>query len=280
MKVNSLRTGLNLLLSLISVVMLVYMSWNLFLSSELYDQTEIQLVRPMALATDNLNWRWFDQSTVTAAQVLSEQNEIDEQLAEASINAELIGVLSTSEFQTATIRINGQPEKVFAIGDELQPGVELVSVGTSRVVLNERGRRVQITMHKPWDMLVQLNAQNSRSGGGNAVNSTFLEDGFSLANMFDALPVQLEDSTTGIQLGGISEELLSLSTLLDGDVVMAVGGKSIDELMSDPSQWMSYTTETTLPVTVIREGEQATLYVNAFSLSARILPSLTSELMR
>jgi len=74
--------------------------------------------------------------------------------------------------------------------------------------------------------------------------------------------------------------MLSLTELQDGDVVVQVGTTSIDELMSNPSQWMSYSTETTLPVTVMRNGQETTLYVNAFSLSARILPNLTSELMQ
>ena len=51
---------------------------------------------------------------------------------------------------------------------------------------------------------------------------------FRLANMFDALPVQLDNAATGIQLGGISEEMLSLSELQDGDVVIQIGETSMD----------------------------------------------------
>lgn len=274
MKANTLRLSLNITLSLCCLVLVILMLTPYLTDPDQNEQTGIQLVQATAPADQNLSWRWFGQSTLSSEQELR-QIEAEEQLAEASINAELLGVLSRQGFATATISINGQAEKVFAIGDELQPGVELVSVSTSRVVLDERGRQVQLTMRKPEDMPIQLRNQRQ-----NTNSTVLLQDGFSLANMFDAVPVQLDNAATGIQLGGISEEMLSLTELQDGDVVVQVGTTSIDELMSDPSKWMSYSTETTLPVTVMRNGQETTLYVNAFSLSARILPNLTSELMQ
>ena len=274
MKANTLRLSLNITLSLCCLVLVILILTPYLTDPDQNEQTGIQLVQATAPADQNLSWRWFGQSTLSSEQELR-QIEAEEQLAEASINAELLGVLSRQGFATATISINGQAEKVFAIGDELQPGVELVSVSTSRVVLDERGRQVQLTMRKPEDMPIQLRNQRQ-----NTNSTVLLQDGFSLANMFDAVPVQLDNAATGIQLGGISEEMLSLTELQDGDVVVQVGTTSIDELMSNPSQWMSYSTETTLPVTVMRNGQETTLYVNAFSLSARILPNLTSELMQ
>lgn len=200
--------------------------------------------------------------------------EQEEQLTEASINAELLGVLRTPAYATATISINGQAEKVFSIGDELQSGVELVSVSTSRVILNERGRRVQITMRRP-DNMVQL-----RQAPPSAISSTEIQSGFSLANMFDAVPVQLENNAMGFKLDGLSEEMQSLSEIRDGDVITQVGNTTIEELMSNPGQWMNYSTETSLPVTVLRDGQETTLYVNAFSLSARILPNISNGAMQ
>ncbi len=274
MKANTLRLSINVILSLCCLAFVLLMLWPYLFNTEQNEQPGIQLIQSTVLPNENLSWRWFGQNTITTEQDLRAQNEAEQQLAEASINAELIGIVRTQDYATATIRVNGRQEKVFSIGDELQPGVELVGVSTSRIILNERGRQVQITMRKPEDMLVQPGNRNS-----NANNTAILQDGFSMTNMFDALPVQLDNSATGIQLGSISEEMLSLSELQDGDVVIQVGTTSIDELMSNPGQWMSYTAETTLPVTVMRNGQETTLYVNAFSLSARILPNLTREWM-
>ena len=280
MKAKALRFGTNIILALSCLALLLLLLWQYFFNAQGNNQTAIQLIQPSSLTSENVNWRWFGANALGLGQNTRMQNEAEEQLAEASINAVLLGVLRTQGFATATISVNGQQEKVFSIGDELQAGVELLSVSTSRVVLNERGREVQISMRKPEKMLIQLRNQGNNRQTATGSNTALLENGFSLANMFDALPVQLDNSTTGIQLGGISDEMLSLSELQDGDVVIQIGGTSIDDLMSNPAQWMSYTAETTLPVSVMRNGQETTLYVNAFSLSARILPNLTSELMQ
>lgn len=280
MKANTLRLGINIILSLSCLALLALILSQYFFTQSGNNPAGLQLVQSSNSTSQNFNWRWFGSAAMLAGQDAISQIEAEQQLAEASINAVLLGVVRTQGLAAATISVNGQQEKVFTIGDELRPGVELLRVTTSRVVLNERGREVQLSMPKPEDMLIQVRAQRANQQSGAGSSTALLDNGFSLANMFDALPVQLENSATGIQLGGISEEMLSLSDLQDGDVVMQVGGSSIDELMANPSQWMSYTTETTLPVTVMRNGQETTLYVNAFSLSARILPNLTSELMQ
>ena len=59
----------------------------------------------------------------------------------------------------------------------------------------------------------------------------------------------------------------------DGDVVMQVDGLSVQDLMSDPLKLMSYSSATSLPVTVMRNGRKETIYVNAASLSAKMLPT-------
>ncbi len=274
MRVKNLHLGFNIFLLLCSVVLVLSILWSLIVSedksSSQTEQSGMQLVQAAEPPSQRLNWRWFSQG-ITSADISNEVTAAEEALAEASIDAELIGVVRTEEFATATIKVNGRAEKVFTIGDELQNGVELVSIGSSRVILDERGRRVQISMRKPNNMPIRLS--NPRAGGSSG-------ESFSLANMFNAVPVQLESYGTGFKLDGISEELRSLTEIQEGDVVVQVGANSIQELMSNPAQWMKYTTETTLPVTVMRDGEEATLYVNAFSLSARLLPNLTTELMQ
>lgn len=276
MKANSVHIGINALLSLCCVGLAVFIGWRLFVEPPQQSQPAIQLVQAAPEAGGNLRWRWFDSGGSRNTGAMSQEEAEEEVLAEANINAVLIGVMRTSEFATATISINGQPEKVFSIGDELQSGVELLSVSTSRVILDERGRRVQITMRRPEGML-QQNVQQNTAGNGSV---TQLENGFSLANMFDAVPVQVDNGGTGFQLDGISQEMLDLTEIQEGDVVVQVGGMTIDQLMANPGQWMNFSSETTLPVTVMRNGEETTLYVNAFSLSARILPGLTNELMQ
>jgi hypothetical protein len=44
--------------------------------------------------------------------------------------------------------------------------------------------------------------------------------------------------------------------------------------MANPAQWVSYSSSNSLAVTVMRQGQEETIYVNAASLSAKILPNL------
>lgn len=271
MKANAIHKLVNGVLALCSLALLLLIVWQLLTVVEEDASPGLQLVQPVSRANNALSWRWFNSAGSSGIQSEMAIQEQEEQLTEASINAELLGVMRTAEYATATISINGQAEKVFSIGDELQSGVELLSVSTSRVILNERGRRVQVTMRRPDGNRVQLSQAPQ-----NSVGSTQIQNGFSLANMFDAIPVQLENNTTGFKLDGLSEEMQSLSEIRDGDVITQVGNTTIEELMSNPGQWMNYSTETSLPVTVLRDGEETTLYVNAFSLSARILPNISN----
>ena len=44
--------------------------------------------------------------------------------------------------------------------------------------------------------------------------------------------------------------------------------------MADPSSWLKFSSSTNLPVTVLRGGEKQVIYINAASLSAKIMPNL------
>ena len=44
--------------------------------------------------------------------------------------------------------------------------------------------------------------------------------------------------------------------------------------MQSPAEWMSYTGQSNLPVTVIRDGREVVIYVNAASLTAKMLPMM------
>lgn len=276
MKAKQIRFNVNSVLLLCCMAMTVYILWAFLLPADQSEEPGIQLIQATQSGGNSLSWRWFGGNSSGNMRVSADASEAQAQLAEASINAELVGVMRTPTFATATIKVNGRPEKVFSIGDELLSGVELISVSTSRVVLDERGRRVQITMRRPQGMLLQM----PNTSTGNSNNTTVIQQGFSLANMFEAVPVQLENTGTGFKLDGISEEMLSMSEIVEGDVVIQIGSSTIDELMANPGLWMNYSSQTTLPVTVMRNGQEMTLFVNASSLSARILPNLTSELMQ
>jgi type II secretory pathway component PulC len=191
-------------------------------------------------------------------------------LPEANISAVLLGVMMAGEDSLATLKFSGKPEAVYRIGDDLDSGFRLVDIETFRIVVRKNGVTQQVLMKKPE---VIIETQQGLPAESQAESYSQPEEGFALANMFGAVPV-MAGSGAGLKLNNLSAELTSLADLQEGDIVVLVDGKPVQDLMANPAQWVSYSSSNSLAVTVMRQGQEETIYVNAASLSAKILPNL------
>ena len=224
------------------------------------------LSRTSTPAVASLRWTWFSGVAVTVPTV-----ELDSSnLADADVNAKLLGVLFSESSSLATISFNGRPEQVYRIGDKLGASIVIKQIQAFRIIVEQNGVRRQILLKKPDDVMQIEQSSESESDSG----SQTTDEGFAMANMFGALPVKVDNYGSGFKLSKLSSEMKMLADIEDGDVVVDVGGTGVQELMSDPASWVQYSGETSLPVTVIRNGEEVVLYVNAASLSAKMLPKL------
>jgi hypothetical protein len=219
-----------------------------------------------ALNRQQQSWSWFRQSAT-----VPREQAADEEYDEINIQAELMGVIIAPGATTATIRV-GREEKVFRIGDELQSGIEVSGIERTRVVVSQGGRTLQLSFPER-----DPNAGASvRPRQGDQLRETG-QQGFELADMFSAVPVEVSGHNGGLKLNTLSQDMKDLMDIRDDDVVVQVGTYSIQDLLANPAQWVNFSTETALPVTVIRDGEELVLYVNALSLSARLLPRLPQD---
>lgn len=214
-----------------------------------------------------LYWNWFSSSSVVAESSLTEKHG---ELPEANISAVLLGVMMAGEDSLATLKFSGKPEAVYRIGDDLDSGFRLVDIETFRIVVRKNGVTQQVLMKKPE---VIIETQQGSPAESQAESYSQPEEGFALANMFGAVPV-MAGSGAGLKLNNLSAELTSLADLQEGDIVVQVDGKPVQDLMANPAQWVSYSSSNSLAVTVMRQGQEETIYVNAASLSAKILPNL------
>ncbi len=205
---------------------------------------------------------WFGDEPM---EDFADNEEIVEELANASINAQLLGVLLAGEASTATIKVDGSPEAVYQKGDELGSNTTIVDIQPYRIVISQNGVNKQVLMKKP-DSIIETEAY---SYGAEAQP----ESGFALANMFGAVPVMASGSS-GFKMNNLSDEMKQLADIQEGDVVTQVNGIAIQDIMANSAQWMQFSTSSSLPVTVIRQGQEEVIYVNAASLSAKMLPSL------
>jgi type II secretory pathway component PulC len=213
-----------------------------------------------------LSWNWFKGTAVTAPII-----EVDSRdLADANAKAKLLGVMLSESASLATISLNGRPEQVYRVGDKLGSSIVIKQMQAFRIIVEQNGVRRQILLKKPDDVMQIEQSSESESDSG----SQTTDEGFAMANMFGALPVKVDNYGSGFKLNKLSDEMKMLADIEDGDVVVDIGGTGVQELMSDPAEWIKYSSETSLPVTVIRNGEEVVVYVNAASLSAKMLPKL------
>ena len=234
-----------------------------FIASD--DRENRQIARVPAAKV--LYWNWFSSESVVAETTVLEKHG---ELPEANINAVLLGIMMAGENSLATLKLNGKPEAVYSIGDDLSGGFRLIDIETFRIVVRKNGVTEQVVMKKPEGIIEtqQLSPAESSAAPGNQP-----EEGFALANMFGAVPV-MAGGGAGLKLNNLSAELTSVAALQEGDIVVQVDGKSVQDLMANPAQWVNYSTSNSLPVTVMRQGQEEIIYVNAASLSAKILPNL------
>lgn len=207
-----------------------------------------------------LYWNWFRG----APSVVADTEAPLGKLADAKINAILLGVMIAGDASSATLKFNGKPEAVYHKGDSLGSNTRLVEIEPYRIVVKQNGTNKQVLMKKP-DVIMTSEERSS--------NQSTQASGFSLANMFGAVPVNI-GGNSGLKMNNLSDEIKILADIQEGDVVMQVDGLSIQNLLQDPTKWMSYSGSTSLPVTVIRQGQEEIVYVNAASLSAKMLPKL------
>ena len=227
-----------------------------------YKETEsVPMVR--VAPAPALNWNWFGAELPLAK--TEEAVQISEQLATANLNARLLGVVLAGESSSATLRVNNSPEAVYHIGDDLGASSTIVDIQPYRIVIDQNGAKKQILLQKP-DSIIETEQVSSAS-------QVAPDNGFALANMFGAVPV-MTDGAAGFKMNNLSDEMKQLADIQEGDVITKVDGVAIQDIMANPQKWMTLSGSSSLPVTVLRQGQQQTIYINAASLSAKMLPNL------
>ncbi len=263
---TKIRLSVNIVLVLICVLALWSIMDRAFLSQM---QTGLRS-EPLRPLSNTLSLTWFQSDSATQ---IIDVSDASEALEDASIRAELLGVIIHEDYAFAAIQTPQVPDGLYKIGDELDSNTELVRIEADRVVVRERG----------LDRQIRLNplAEDGSENDGSLIQSVPSDgSGFSLAGVLGATPINVAGFGLGIRLDSVDEEISSMSDLQARDVVLEVGGKPISELMSNPLLWQDFLQQTTVPLSVQREGETLEISVNARSLGERILPKIGQGLVQ
>lgn len=240
------------------------------------------LAQPPVIATDlqikhtgpALRWNWFPNVRAPVASAPEPEQTDDEELARATIKAELLGVVITETISYAAISTSKNPQGVYSVGDQIENNVTLEDIQDYRVIVSQRGSRRQIPLKAlekgakrstagKRASLIEVESSSSQSGSG-----------FNLSGLVSTNPIRLPGGGIGLKLGGLSEDLTDLADVQEGDVVLSVNAVPVSELLTNPLLWQQFSQQTNMPITIRRGDEEIEMFVNAASLSAKILPRI------
>lgn len=179
-------------------------------------------------------------------------------LSESSVNAQLLGVISSGERAFANMLVQGKKEAVFKVGDELAPGVVIEAIEPSRVVVRERGALRRISLKSLLD-------------GNKAAPVARAAPATTLSLPADVTPMLTASGASGLRIERISDELAALGLVNEGDVILAVNDKPLNELMADSNSLQALGAQQSLTITLERNGAETTVDVD--SATARALLS-------
>jgi hypothetical protein len=264
------KTKIRWVANMVLVGLCVLMLWMLIDRAFLSQMQTGLGSEPLRPLPNTLRLAWFQSD---AAIGVVELTEISEELADASIRAELLGVIIHEDYAFAAIQTPQVPDGLYEVGDEIDNNTELVRIESDRVVVRERGAERQIRLNP----LVEGGSLND----GSLIQPVPSDGaGFSLAGVLGATPINVAGFGLGVRLDSVDDEISSMSDLRARDVVLEVGGKPISELMSNPLLWQEFLQQTTVRLSVQREGEALEISVNARSLGERILPKIGQGLVQ
>ena len=265
---SMLRIAINILL----VLLCVFFLWNLIdraFISQMQTGIVSDPIRPLA-NTARLNW--YSTQRQEVVEVVEE--EPTEELSDANIRAELLGVIQhdDSSFSFAAIQTPQVPDGLYGVGDEIANNVDLVRIESNRVVVRENGIERQIRLNP-------LGEDDSNSQG--LIQSLPQESqGFSLAGVFGASPINITGHGLAMRIDSLDPEFAQISGLQTSDVLLNINETPIIEYASNPLLLQQVLQQTQVNVAVQRNGETVELSLNARSLGERILPNLGQGLVQ
>jgi type II secretory pathway component PulC len=227
-------------------------------------ETEVVAIQQMR-APAKISFNWFGAKAIVQEE--ADMSNIYDELPTADIDARLLGVIIAGEASSATVKFGGSKEVVHFKGDKLNAKTTIIDIQGYRLVVRQGGVNKQMLMQKPDSIIEQSKGISTGSGSADKTS------GFSLANMFGAVPVMVQGST-GFKVNNLSTEMQELADIQEGDIISQVDGVPISEIMANPAMWLKFSSSTSLPLSVMRDNQMQIIYINASSLSAKMMPSL------
>jgi hypothetical protein len=259
------RLALNICLGILCALLLWQLVDRAFLS-----QMQTGLAPdPLRPLPNDLRLSWFpiDRNEPTV------ELNVSEELADANIRAELLGVLVDASHSLAAIQTPQIPDGLYTEGDEIAANVELIRIEADRVIVRERGVDRQIRL-------------NPVSEDGTEQDQVLLRtlpqetQGFSLSGVFGATPIEVSGHGLAVRVDSLDPEFADISGLEVSDVILNINERPMTQYLTNPLMLQQVLQQTLVTVEVQRGGATEVLSLNARSLGERILPQIGQGLVQ
>ncbi|MDR9499553.1 MAG: type II secretion system protein N [Hydrogenovibrio sp.] len=200
-------------------------------------------------------------------------NASHDELEEADLDIQLIGVISHPTMRIAMIKHNGSVEN-FSVGDNVLDGVTLIDIQTTFVVVDDQGKRKKLSLpfetNLDWISASKLSDQAGTVLSGSELKSGLKHIGEALKQGPMALnrflkfkPVYTEGKLSGVKIWPKRQaKLFQEVGLRAGDKVLSVNGRSVQSIFQSPSEWGRLLKLSTFTFEIDRDNHQKTVTLN------------------
>ena len=189
---------------------------------------------------------------------------------ETKLNYKLRGIYYSDQgrLSSAIVETRVNNSKYYRLGDELADNISLEAIESDHILINRYGKIERLNLEKSTIRDAGALLQSS-TGSSNSLTNTallrsykkrYLRNPMALAKRFQAIPVTENGQNIGFKLKALrGENLLKKLNFKEDDVFLKVNGIGLDKPFQALDALKSLTTETSVSVTVRRNGNEETI---------------------
>lgn len=194
--------------------------------------------------------------------------ESPELINKSRLNLKLIGLLKHPLKSIAVID-GGDKTQVFAVGDEIQRGVELIEVGDNFVVISNQGKHEKLELKIAPNILrdssyeeESVDMSEAQSKKLNLIKERVKNSPLTILSYVRYEFINKKGEPAMIKVWPKQEAALFTALgFQSGDLLKVINGHTVDELSSNPALWQELLSETSLTVVIDRQGAEQNLSV-------------------
>jgi len=203
------------------------------------------------------------------------------------LNLTLVGIIYMGDRSLALIKRNNKTQVVFE-GEEILANVVLLEIYPEEIVISNRGVQERLSLVGGKNKLLtketrtetttestiesndganqamnRSNLSQENNGALNEIGRSLKKSPMSIAKFIKFKPINKNGNWAGVKIWSKSDEKLFRAVgFKEGDMLVNVNGRSINELASNPRLWQEFLKENQFELIVERNGQEHNISVD------------------